>query len=113
VCFVAKNRSAAAAVAEVEAPVPVSGKRVLLRATLFAPRGAYTVWIRDISPAEAHVTSADRLPTGCDVVLKRGEFFAAGRISAASESGAEVAFYRQLDDMDVAQALLPHTSGGD
>ena len=42
-----------------------------------------------------------------------GEFFAAGRISGASESGAEVAFYRQLDEMDLALALLPQLSGAD
>jgi hypothetical protein len=110
---VAKSRSAAAAVAEIEPARSGSGKRVLLRATLFGPRGGYTVWIRDISASGAHVTSTDRLPTGCDVVLKRGEFFAAGRISGASESGAEVAFYRQLDEMDLALALLPQLSGGD
>jgi hypothetical protein len=109
---VAKTRSAAAAVAELE-PRPGSGKRVLLRATLFAPRGAYTVWIRDISGSGALVTSADRLPTGCDVVLKRGDFFAAGRISGANESGAEVAFYRSLEEADLDLALLPLPSAGD
>ena len=102
----AKTRSAAAAVAEIEPPRAGTGKRVLLRASLFAPRGAYTVWLRDISPSTAHITSADRLPTGCDVVLKRGEFFAAGRISGASENGAEVAFYRTLDNSDLNLALL-------
>jgi hypothetical protein len=80
---------------------------VLLRASLFAPRGAYTVWIRDISASGALVTSSDRLPTGCDVVLKRGEFFAAGRISASTESGAELSFYRKLDEIEIESAVQP------
>ena len=108
-----KKSSAAAAVAEIERPAPASGKRVLLRATLFTPRGAYTVWIRDISASSANVTCGDRLPPACDVILKRGEFFAAARLAGSNESGAQVIFYRALNEGDLDLALLPQPSGGD
>ena len=94
-------------------PAPASGKRVLLRATLFTPRGAYTVWIRDIAASGANITCGDRLPPACDVILKRGEFFAAARLAGSNESGAQVIFYRKLSEGDLDLALLPQPSGGD
>lgn len=110
---VVKNRSAAAAVAaEVERPRSGSSKRVLLRATLFTPHGAYTVWIRDISPSGALVTSGDRLPADCDVILKRGDFFAAARLAGFNDVGAEVSFYRNLDEDEIASAVQQCSSSG-
>ena len=70
-----------AAVAKNVHPPRNSAQARLLRGTLFTPHGAQTVWIRDISPSGALVTSEDRLPAGCDVILKRGSIFAAGRVT--------------------------------
>jgi len=77
-----------------------------MRGTLFSPVGAHVVWIREISPSGALITSNDRLPTGCDVALQRGALFAAARIARSNDSGAEVKFYRDLEDSDLATALL-------
>ena len=97
----------AAAAKKVQPPPAVPRKRVLLRGTLFTPHGAQTVWIRDISPKAALVTSEDRLPAGVDLILKRGGIFAAGRVIRSNEGGAEVTFYRDLDQRDIASAVSP------
>jgi hypothetical protein len=97
----------AVAAKKVQPPSDVARRRVLLRGTLFTPHGAQVVWIRDISRSGALVTSEDRLPAGCDVVLKRGAIFAAGHIARANDSGAEVAFYRELEERDIASAVQP------
>ena len=67
----------AVAAKKVQPARDVARRRVLLRGTLFTPHGAQTVWIRDIWPSGAMVTSDDHLPADCDVVLKRGSIFAA------------------------------------
>lgn len=92
---------------KVPPPPAVARKRVLLRGILFTPHGAQTIWIRDISPVGALVTSEDRLQAGVDVILKRGGIFAAGRVIRSNEGGAEVTFYRDLDERDIASAVLP------
>ena len=97
----------AAAAKKVQPPRDIPRKRVLLRGTLFTPHGAQTIWIRDISPSGAQVTSEDRLPAGCDVILKRGGIFAAAQSSRSNDSGAEITFYRQLDERDIASAVQP------
>jgi hypothetical protein len=102
----AKARSATAVAAkDVQPPRDAARKRVLLRGTLFTPHGAQIVWIRDISPSGALVTSEDRLPAGCDVILKRAAIFAAARVIRSNEGGAEVTFYRNLDERDIASAV--------
>ncbi|MEO8453732.1 MAG: hypothetical protein ABI454_01105 [Sphingomicrobium sp.] len=95
---------------DVHPPRDSSRKRVLLRGTLFTPHGAQIVWIRDISPSGALVTSEDRLPAGCDVILKRGNIFAAGHIARSNDSGAEIAFYRELEEREIASAVQPGPS---
>jgi hypothetical protein len=97
----------AAAATKVQPPRDIPRKRVLLRGTLFTPHGAQTIWIRDISPSGAQVTSEDRLPAGCDVILKRGGIFAAARVIRSNDGGAEVTFYRHLDERDIASAVQP------
>ena len=82
-------------------------KRVLMRATVFAPDGAFTVWIRDISSGEAQVTSETRLPVGCDVILKRGPLFAAASIARSDADGATVEFYRDLSADEIESVLTP------
>lgn len=81
-------------------------KRVLIRGTLFSPLGTHVIWIRDICPSSALVSSQDRLPTNCDVVLKRGGMFVAGRIASSSEGGAEVIFYRDLKSTEIDSATI-------
>ena len=97
----------AVAAKKVQPARDVARRRVLLRGTLFTPHGPLTVWIRDIWPAGALVTSDDRLPADCDVVLKRGAIFAAAHIGRSKDSGAEIAFYRELADGDIASAVQP------
>ena len=41
------------------------------------------------------------------MVLKRGAIFAAGHIARSNDSGAEVAFYRELEERDIASAVQP------
>jgi hypothetical protein len=82
-------------------------KRVLLRATVFTPEGAFVVWLRDISSKGALVSGDDRLPNDCDVIFKRGSLFAAARIAWANETGAGLKFYRNLAECEVAAAELP------
>jgi hypothetical protein len=82
-------------------------KRVLMRATVYAPDGAFTVWIRDISNGEAQVTSETRLPVGCDVIVKRGPLFAAAYIARSDANGAAIEFYRDLSDDEIESVLTP------
>ena len=84
-----------------------SGKRVLVRGTLFTPDGAFNVLVRDVSPTGALISSKDRVPPRCDVILKRGPIFVAGHVASTNETGAEVKFYRVLSDDDVFTAALP------
>ena len=60
-----------------------------MRGTLFAPDGAYVIWIRDISTVGALVSCKDALPINCDVIFKRGPIFAAAHIAWANETGRE------------------------
>jgi hypothetical protein len=92
---------------DVPSPRNSARKRVLMRGTLFAPDGAYVVWIRDLSTTGALVASKDRLPTNCDVIFKRGGIFAAAQIAWSNETGAGIKFYRELTDSDVASATVP------
>jgi hypothetical protein len=82
-------------------------KRVLVKGTLFTPEGAFTVWIRDVSTSDALISCKERLPVGCDVVLKRGDVFAAAHVTWADDSGANVQFYRQLTSHEIIAATLP------
>jgi hypothetical protein len=96
---------------DIQGPRNTTRKRVLMKGTLFTPDGAYVIWIRDISATGALVTCKDRLPTGCDVIFKRGSIFAAAHIAWANDTGAGVKFYRDLSDEAVATAAqpIPHT----
>src|ERR1041384_7479953 len=96
----------AKAAARAAPPPENSPKRVFMRGTLFSPVGSHVVWIREISPGRALITSNDRLPADCDVALQRGALFAAARITRPSDSGAEVRFYRDLEESDLAHALM-------
>jgi hypothetical protein len=90
-----------ATVVDTKSP-PNAGKRVLMRGTLLSLHGEHAIWIKDISSGGAVVSSQDRLPANCDVVLKRGTIFVAGRIGPAGEGGASVSFYRELDDRELS-----------
>jgi hypothetical protein len=84
-------------------------RRVLIAGLLVTPAGDRRVMIRDISPTGAQVTSREKLPSNCDVLLKRGSLFAAARIAQSSGDEAELSFYRELSDEEIERALL---SGG-
>ena len=96
----------ATAAEDVQPPRKAVRKRVLIRGTLFAPQGAYVVWIREIWATGALVASEDRLPNGCDVILKRGAIFAAGHVTSSDGTGAGIKFYRKLAERDIATAVL-------
>jgi hypothetical protein len=81
--------------------------RTFMRGTIFAPGGASNVLIRNISSNGARVTADDPLPTGCDIIFKRGPIFAAAHIVNSDSSGASVQFYRPLGDTELASARLP------
>jgi hypothetical protein len=87
--------------------IQASRKRVLVRGTLFTPDGALNVLVRDVSPTGALISSKDRVPPRCDVVLKRGSIFVAGHVASSNDMGAEVEFYRSLSDDEVFAASLP------
>lgn len=82
-------------------------KRVLMRGTVYTPRGAFVVWIRDISSEGAWVAGEDPMPSDCDVIFKRGGLFVAAHIAWSNSTGAGLKFYRELDDAEVASAELP------
>lgn len=88
-------------------------KRVLIRGTLFSPLGTHVIWIRDISPSGALVSSQDRLPINCDVALKRGGMFVAGHVASSSDGGAEVKFYRDLRSTEIDSATVAAPSHHD
>jgi len=69
---------------------------VLMTAMLMTPAGAASVRIRDISTQGAQLWSDSPVPTDCDAILKRGTFFAAGKIVWCSERSIGVKFYREL-----------------
>lgn len=81
--------------------------RVLMRGTLFAPTGASVIWIRDISNEGALVQSDDPLPSGCDVIFKRGQIFAAAHVAWAKGKNAGIEFYRPLGNTELESAHLP------
>ena len=81
-------------------------RRVLIAGLLATPVGDRRVMIRDISPTGAQVTSREKLPTGCDVVLKRGSLFAAARVASVSGDEATLRFYRELSDDEIERALF-------
>lgn len=81
--------------------------RVLMRGTVFAPNGAAVAWIRDISHDGALIAVDDPLPTGCDVIFKRGPIFAAAQVAWARDGSAGLNFYRGLDDDALRSAQMP------
>jgi PilZ domain-containing protein len=82
-------------------------KRVLMRGTVYAPSGAFVVWIRDISANGALVAAERPLPSDCDVIFKRGPIFAAAHIAWSNATGAGLTFYRNLGECEIASADLP------
>jgi hypothetical protein len=78
---------------------------VLMTAMLMTPAGAASVRIRDISTQGAQLWSDSPVPTDCDAILKRGTFFAAGKIVWCSERSIGVKFYRELPDADFESAF--------
>jgi hypothetical protein len=84
-------------------------RRVLIAGMLVTPAGDRRVMIRDISPAGAQVTSREKIPANCDVLLKRGSLFAAARIAEVSGDEVALRFYRELSDDEIERALM---SGG-
>jgi hypothetical protein len=81
-------------------------KRVLIRGTLFSSQGTHVIWIRDISPSGALVSSQDPLPAYGDVALKRGGMFVAARVVSSTEGGAELEFYRELKVAEINSATV-------
>jgi hypothetical protein len=80
--------------------------RVLIVCDLLTASGNHRVTVRDISRSSAHIIGAKRLPPESDGILKRGELFAAVRISDVNGDEAELRFYRQLSPQEIENALL-------
>lgn len=86
-------------------------KRVLISGVLVTPAGERRITIRDISPTGAQVACREKLPSNCDVLLKRGDLFAAARVAALNGGEASLRFYRELSPDEIERALLtaaPH-----
>jgi hypothetical protein len=105
--LVGDHSNMASAAKDDQAPRKGERRRVLMRGTVYTPDGAFMVWIRDISSKGALVAGDDPLPSGCDVIFKRGTIFAAAHIAWSNETGSGLKFYRDLADCEVASAELP------
>jgi hypothetical protein len=86
-------------------------RRVLIAGMLVTPAGDRRVMIRDISPAGAQVTSREKIPNGCDAILKRGSLFAAARVASVNGDEASLDFYRELSDDEIERALMAAALG--
>jgi hypothetical protein len=91
---------------KLESARPADHRRVLISGTLVTPAGDRRVMIRDISPTAAQVTSREKLPANCDVLLKRGSLFVAARVTQANGDEASLHFYRELSEEEIERALL-------
>jgi hypothetical protein len=82
----------------------VPRSHVLMRATLLTHEGAVSVRIRDVSVRGAQIWTDTPVPSDCDAILKRGDFFAAVRVLRCSGHHAGLQFYRQLsrDEFEAA-----------
>lgn len=87
-------------------------KRVLISGVLVTPAGERRITIRDISPKGARVACREKLPGNCDVLLKRGELFAAARVASVNGDEASLGFYRELSPDEIERALLTVGSPG-
>jgi hypothetical protein len=81
-------------------------RRVLISGMLVTPAGDRRVMIRDISPIAAQVTSREKIPGSCDVLLKRGTLFVAARVTDANGDEANLRFYRELSADEIERALV-------
>jgi hypothetical protein len=86
-------------------------RRVLISGMLVTPAGDRRVMIRDISPSGAQVTSREKIPNGCDAILKRGPLFAAARVASVNGDEATLDFYRDLSDDEIERALMTTSLG--
>jgi hypothetical protein len=82
--------------------------RVLMIGALITPAGTHKVTIRDVSRTGAHVLIKDELPSGCDVLLKRGALFAAAQVVWVRDNEAGLRFYRELSPDEIG-GTLPNT----
>ena len=87
-------------------------RRVLISGLLVTPVGDRRVMIRDISPTGAQVTSREKIPNGCDVILKRGPLFSAAQVASVNGDEASLHFYRELSDDEIERALMTTALGG-
>lgn len=93
------------------APAPVSTTRaskrtrVLMTATLYSPRGAQTIRIRDLSAGGAQVVLEVPISSDCDAILKRGSLFLAVRVAWVIGSESGIQFYRELSDQELASTF--------
>jgi hypothetical protein len=87
-------------------------RRVLISGLLVTPAGDRRVMIRDISPSGAQVTSREKIPNGCDAILRRGPLFAAARVVSENGDEASLHFYRELSDDEIERALVTTALGG-
>lgn len=87
-------------------------RRVLISGLLVTPAGDRRVMIRDISPIGAQLTSREKIPNGCDAILKRGPLFAAARVASVNGDEASLHFYRELSDEEIERALITTALAG-
>ena len=94
--------------APVEPPRRSKRARVLMTGVLMTPAGQRRVTIKNISRTGAQVASDEKIPEDCDVLFKRGNLFAAGRIAWVAKGEAGIRFYRELSPEEI-DGRLPTT----
>jgi hypothetical protein len=75
---------------------------VLLTGQLVTASGTHAVCIKDLSSGGARLTTAEKIPSGCDAIFSRGQLFAAAQVIWSERGQVGVRFYRQLSAAETA-----------
>ena len=79
--------------------------RVLMTGLLITQTGNVRVTIRDISRTGAQMICKDKIAAGSDVLVKRGELFAAAHVAWVKDGEVGIRFYRELSPHEIEGTL--------
>lgn len=85
-------------------------KRVLMNATIIDSIGNQQARVSDLTHSGVRIVCSRPIAVDSDVIFKRGEMFAAGRIVWADKAAAGIEFYRLLTVSDSVSILHPGAS---
>jgi hypothetical protein len=80
----------------------VDRKHVLMKATLINVDGSHDVRVYDLTVSGARIECKSTVPTGDDVIFKRGGLFVAARVAWSNRSGTGLSFYREVAASELA-----------